>query len=247
VSRERSGIVETTDMETTIDHRVELRPPQVTAWTTLRVWPARGLARSTALLLAPGAGSNFDEPVLSALATGLSARGLVVGTFDFAYRNAGRRPPDPRERLERAFHDVLATFVDVARARHHVLGGRSLGGRMATHLAAAGAGAGVVALAYPLHPRGRPDPRRTAHWPDIKVPLLFVHGDRDHMCPVTALDAARSTRLRNTASTAHVVAGADHGFALAARDARTSADVRAELIAAVDGWVTRTFEEGEHG
>jgi hypothetical protein len=232
-------------VDTTIDHRVELRPPQVTPWTRLRVWPARDLGRSTALLLAPAAGSNLDEPVLSALARGLSARGVVVGTFDFAYRHAGRRPPDPRERLERAFHDVLTTFAEVAGARHHVLGGRSLGGRVATHLAAVGAGAGVVALAYPLHPGGRPDPRRTAHWPAITVPLLFVHGDRDHTCPVAALDAARSAWLRNAANTARVVAGADHGFALRARDARTAADVDAEIIAAVDGWITQTFEDGE--
>jgi uncharacterized protein len=234
-------------MSGTIGHRVDLRPPQSTASTTLRVWPAAGPARSTALLLAPAAGSTLDERVLSTLARGLSARGVAVGTFNFAYRHAQRRVPDPREWLERAFADVLAAFIDLAPARHHVLGGRSMGGRIASHLAAAGTGSGVIMLAYPLHPRRMPDARRTAHWPDITVPVLFVHGERDPLCPVTALDAARREKLRNAESTVHVVAGADHGFALRARDPRTAADVDAELIATVDGWVATTYEEDEHG
>jgi predicted alpha/beta-hydrolase family hydrolase len=229
------------------DHRVELRPPQVTAWTRLRIWSAPGPLRSTALLLAPGAGSDLNEPVLARLAGGLSARGVVVGAFDFAYRHARRRPPDRRDRLERAFSDALSTFAGLTGARCHVLGGRSLGGRVASHLAATGTGAGVLALAYPLHPGGTPDARRTAHWPDITVPVLFVHGDRDPLCPVDALAAARATHLRNAATTVHVVAGADHGFALGARDPRTPADVTAELVDAVDGWLTRTFEEDRHG
>jgi uncharacterized protein len=234
-------------MSGTIAHRVDLRPPQSIARTALHVWPAQGPQRPTALLLAPAAGSNLNERVLSTLGRGLSERGVTVGTFDFAYRQAQRRLPDPRERLECAFRDVLAAFADVAPARNHVLGGRSMGGRIATHLAAGGTGDGVVTLAYPLHPRGSPDPRRTAHWPDITVPVLFVHGDRDPLCPVDALEAARRTQLRNAASTVHVIAGADHGFAVRARDGRAAADVQAELIATVDAWLTRTFEENEHG
>jgi hypothetical protein len=236
-------------MNSTIAHRVELRPPQIIARTAMRVWPAQGSQRSTALLLAPAAGSNLNERVLSTLARGLSERGVAVGTFDFAYRQAQRRMPDPRERLERAFTDVMSAFADLVPARRYVLGGRSMGGRIASHLAAAGVpqAAGVLALAYPLHPRGKPDPRRTAHWPDITVPVLFVHGDRDPLCPVDALEAARRTRLRNAASTVQVIAGADHGFAVRVRDGRPAGDVRAELIATVDAWLTRTFEEDDHG
>ena len=230
-----------------VDHEVELRPPQVTTSTRLRVWPATGASRSTAVLLAPGARSNYDEPVLSKLARGLSARGVVVGTFDFAYRHAGRRLPDRRDRLERAFHDVLSAFRSVSGVRRHVLGGRSLGGRIASHLVAASTGDGVLALAYPLHPGGRSDPRRTAHWPDITAPVLFVHGDRDPLCPVDALAAACAAHLRSAAGTVHVVAGADHGFALRARDPRTSADVERELVTCVEGWIAGTFEEDGHG
>ncbi|HSK98056.1 MAG TPA: alpha/beta family hydrolase [Euzebyales bacterium] len=229
------------------DHQVEMRPPQVTARTRLRVWSRSGPTRSTALLLAPAAGSNLDEPALSTLGRGLSARGVVVGAFDFAYQHARRRPPDRRDRLERAFHDALSVFAGLTGAQRHVLGGRSLGGRIASHLAASGTGAGVLALAYPLHPGGEPDPLRTAHWPDITVPVLFVHGDRDRLCPVSALAGARATWLRNAPSTVHVVAGADHGFRVRARDPRTAAEVAAELVATVDRWISCTFEEDGHG
>jgi hypothetical protein len=235
------------DLRPTVDYEVELRPPQVTTSTRLRVWPATGASRSTAVLLAPGARSSCDEPVLSKLARGLSARGVVVGTFDFAYRHAGRRAPDRHDRLERAFHDVLSTFGTVSGARRHVLGGRSMGGRIASHLVAAGTGDGVLALAYPLHPGGTPDPRRTAHWPDLTRPVLFVHGDRDRLCPVDAIVAACATHLRGAAGTVHVVAGADHGFALRASDPRTAAHVERELVTCVDGWLARTFEEDGHG
>lgn len=232
-------------MSDIIEQRVDLRPPQVSPQTLLRVRPARGTPRPAALLLAPGAGSDLAEPVLSGLARGLSQRGVAVGTFNFAYRQAGRRPPDRRDRLERAFEDVLGAFAALTGARHQVLGGRSLGGRVASLLAAGGTGAGVVALAYPLHPGGRPDPRRTEHWPRITAPMLFVHGDRDRMCPVGDLDAARARYLCAAAHRAHVVAGADHGFALRTRDPRTRADVTAELVGVVDAWLCETFEEDD--
>lgn len=235
-------------MDETIELRVELRQPQVTAETLLRVRRAAATARPVALLLAPAAGSALDEPALTTLARGLSARGVAVGTFNFAYRQAaGRRPPDRRDRLERAFEDVLAAFARVSGARHHVLGGRSMGGRIASLVAAGGTGDGVVALAYPLHPNGREDPRRTAHWPAIARPVLFVHGDRDRLCPVPALDAARAAHLTAAPHAAHVVVGADHGFRLRRDDPRSAGDVRAELVATVDGWLTATFEEDHHG
>jgi dienelactone hydrolase len=77
--------------------------------------------------------------------------------------------------------------------------------------------------------------------------MLFVHGDRDRLCPVGDLDAARARHLTSAVHRAHVVAGADHGFVVRKRHGRTAADVRAELIDTVDGWLAETFEEDDHG
>jgi predicted alpha/beta-hydrolase family hydrolase len=225
-------------------YQVKLTQPQAVETTTMLRWsPARTPVRDATLVLGHGAGSGREERTLVALAAGLADRGVAVATFDFAYRAAGRRPPDRMDRLRRAFLDVAAAAVARGAATRVVLGGRSMGGRVASLLAADGHGDGVVALGYPLCPGGRrpPDPRRTAHWPGIRVPVLFVHGDRDRLCPVDELDAARRGHLRDTAHHAHVVAGADHGLATRKRDGRSVAEVDAELVDAVDGWLRRTW------
>lgn len=231
------------------DQQVKLRAPQAVDSTTLRVWRPPSSPRDVALLLAPGAGSALDERVLVAVAAGLADRGVNTATFNFAYREAGRRPPDRADRLVRTFVDVLDAFAVLTGECRTVVGGRSLGGRVATMLAAASHGAGAVALGYPLCPGGRPqpDPRRTAHWPRIAVPLLFVHGDRDRLCPVEALDRARHEHLRDTAHCAHVVSGADHGFGVRVRDDRSPADVEVELVETIDRWLRSTIEEDPDG
>lgn len=233
-------------MKQVTDVEVKLTPPQVVDATALRIWRPSADMRPTALLLGHAAGSALDERVLVAVASGLSAAGVTVGTFNFPYRQAGaRRPPDRADRLRSAFADVADAFSTRSAAETVVVGGRSMGGRIASHLAADGAGDGVVALAYPLRPGGRmpPDPRRSAHWPRITVPVLFVHGDRDPWCPVPELDAARAGQLRSAVHRAHVIAGADHGFRVVRGDPRSSREVVDELVGTIDAWLSHTFEK----
>lgn len=230
--------------------QVKLTQPQAVDSTSVLLWtPSSDGARDCALVLGHGAGSGLDEPTLVAVAGGLADRGVVTATFNFGYRAAARRPPDRMDRLQRAFLDVVDAVTAPSGAGRVVLGGRSMGGRVASLLAADDHGDGVVALGYPLCPGGRPppDPRRTAHWPRIMVPVLFVHGDRDRLCPVDDLDAARHEHLRGTAHHAHVVEGADHGFATRRRDGRTVAEVGTELVDAIDGWLRRTLEADHVG
>lgn len=135
------------------------------------------------LLLAHGAGAGQTSRFMVETARALAERGVTTATFDFPYVVAGRRVPDKAPVLEHAWREAITA------ARAHkafaslplCIGGKSMGGRIASHVAAQGADglAGLVYLGYPLHPPGRPDQRRDTHLPDIKEPMLFVQGTRD--------------------------------------------------------------------
>ena len=162
------------------------------------------------LILAHGAGAGRSHPFMVAFARGLSDRGIDVVTFDFPYMQQRRHVPDKAPVLERSFLDE----IDRARAAggRLFIGGKSMGGRIATHLGARGVDgvAGIIALGYPLHPPGKPEQLRDAHLPDIRVPLLIVQGERDafgtpeELKPVLARMAADVTL--------HVVERADHSL-----------------------------------
>jgi uncharacterized protein len=141
-------------------------------------------ARSGTLLLFPGAGSGRDQSTLVRVdraVTELSRWSAVRA--DFPYRKAGRRAPDKPDVLMTAVREELAA---IGGRRNVVVGGRSMGGRICSMVAAGADGVappkrllGVVTISYPLHPPGRPDRLRVEHLPDVAVPWLFVQGTRD--------------------------------------------------------------------
>ena len=219
-------------------HAVPLGPGQSTTATVYRAASPAGRL----LVLAHGAGAGQHHPFMTAIASRLAARGIAVVTFDFGYIHAGRKVPDRAPVLEACFGSVIdwATGRDEFAAHRLLIGGKSMGGRMATHLAAAGfvahAGAGptlsgVVALGYPLHPPGKPQQLRVAHLHAIRAPWLIVQGSRDTF---GTPDELRPVVAGMTAAvTLHVVDGGDHSFAVA----RTPRD--AVLTAVADeivGW-----------
>jgi len=132
---------------------------------------------------APGAGGHKNDRAMLGIAEALGARGIEVVRFNFPYRERGSRRPDPMPSLRAAFDAAVAG----ARADfpHHklIIGGRSMGGRVASMMAADGfACDGLLLFAYPLHPAGQPDKLRDAHLPRIKVPVLCFNGTRDKLC-----------------------------------------------------------------
>ena len=135
---------------------------------------------SHGLLLAHGAGTNQDHRVMVGLRDRLAGAGLRVLTFNYPYTERGSKSPDRAERLvecHRAAADILQVGVDLL-----FLAGRSMGGRMATYLVAEGyPAAGVILYAYPLHPPGKPESLRVAHFPQVTVPMLFFQGTRDSL------------------------------------------------------------------
>jgi predicted alpha/beta-hydrolase family hydrolase len=152
--------------------------------TTGRLYRAER-ASGVTVVLAHGAGAGQDHPFMVRFATGLSARGLTVVTFDFLYRAAGRRAPDRGPVLERTFADVIAEVrarADVGKGRL-ILGGKSMGGRIASQLAAKSSEGidRLFFLGYPLHPPGRPAKLRVEHLARVGRPMLFVQGTRDKL------------------------------------------------------------------
>ncbi len=186
--------------------------------------PARFEAhRTPVVVLAHGAGADMRHAFLEFFAAALAERGLAVVRFQFPYMEraaGGTRPPDPQDVLLDTYQEVLLASSQRTGSPPGPLfiGGKSLGGRMATILAAEGRvrPSGLVLLGYPLHPAGKPSAERAAHLPRCRAPLLFVQGDRDPLCDLALLRESR--RALRIAGSLHVVPGGDHSFALPARD-----------------------------
>jgi hypothetical protein len=159
---------------------------------------------------APGASANIDDPFALYCVEHLPPRGIAVMRFQFLYKERGRAGPDPNPVLEETWRAVLARARAAASGAQLVAGGRSMGGRIASQVVAAGEAVDALALfAYPLHPPGRPAQRRDEHLPGISVPTLFCSGTRDDFgTPDELREAAAGVR----ASRVHLLEAADHGF-----------------------------------
>jgi hypothetical protein len=165
-----------------------------------------------ALVLAHGAGAGQLSSFMVQTARAFASRGVSTATFDFPYITARRKVPDRAPVLEQAWRDV----IDAARREFASLplfiGGKSMGGRIATHVAAqkgVGALSGLLLLGYPLYPPGRPEQRRDAHLPDIVEPILFVQGEKDAF---GRTDEIKALLPRLQHATVHEIAGGDHSF-----------------------------------
>jgi predicted alpha/beta-hydrolase family hydrolase len=176
-------------------------------------YPAEGGAAAV-LVLAHGAGAGQKHPFMVAAAKGLAARHISVVTFDFPYMRERRHVPDKAVVLESAFREAIDATREWSGITQVFIGGKSMGGRMATHLGAQGLEGllGIVALGYPLHPPGRPDKPRSEHLPSIRVPVLIVQGERDTFGTPDELKPVIATMTAKV--TLYVVAGGDHSLAV---------------------------------
>ncbi len=200
--------------------------------------------RRATLILAHGAGAPQQHPFMVTFARALSKRGLDVVTFNFLYTEQRRKVPDRMPQLiacYRATIDTVRNAVPSARERLFI-GGKSMGGRAATHVAADDRTlplAGIVLLGYPLHPPGRLDQLRDAHLPSVARPMLFVQGTRDAFGTPSELKPILASLEPLPAL--HHVEGGDHSFKIAGRDAKTrQAAVYAEIQDTIVDWIHRT-------
>ena len=182
---------------------------------------------------APGAGSNINDPFGKYLGSRLAAAGASLVRFQFPYMETEKRRPDRPVLLEATWREVIDRFErDSDRL---VVGGRSMGGRIASQVVAQGTQVNALALfAYPLNPPYNPAVSRDGHLPDVDVPTLFCSGTRDNFASPDDLIAA-AANMKN--ATVHKLDGADHNFAVLKSSSRSREDVWKEAVDVMLGWV----------
>jgi len=182
---------------------------------------------------AHGAGGHKDDRGMTRAAQALEAAGFSVVRFNFPYREKGSGRPDPMPVLKASIAEVVARVREERAPRRLVIGGRSMGGRAASMLAADGfACDGLLLLAYPLHPAGQPEKLRDAHLPRIEVPVLCINGTRDALCERGLMDRT----LKSRSWRMHWLEGADHSFHVLKSSGRTDDDVMAEVGSTARDW-----------
>jgi predicted alpha/beta-hydrolase family hydrolase len=193
---------------------------------------------NTTIILAHGAGANQLSGFMKLFASGLAQRGFDALTFNFLYTEQGRGAPDQKAKLELCYQAVIdaASRHQKLKSNRLVIGGKSMGGRIASQVAAAGDEriAGLVFLGYPLHPPGQPQKLRTDHWPSIKVPMLFVQGTRDSLGTPDEINPILK-KLKLPAQI-YVIETGDHSFKVQKSGGIAQADVFERAMDHIAKW-----------
>jgi hypothetical protein len=198
--------------------------------------PAPNGDGSTVFVCAHGAGGNMADKSMLTVTRALGARGLSIVRFNFLYKEKRSSRPDPMPKLKETTEAVVARVRSELRPNTLIIGGRSMGGRAASMLAADGFDcSGLLLLAYPLHPPGKPDQLRDAHLPSIRVPVLCVNGTRDPFCTPELM---KGVLERVTAPWQMLwLETADHSFHVLKSSGKTDAQVIGEVADAAETWV----------
>ena len=176
----------------------------------------------------------FDRG-MAATAEEMRGRGMDVVRFNFLYKEKKSGRPDPMPLLEQTVAAVVARVRDELAPRRLIIGGRSMGGRAASMLASRGFDAdGLLLLAYPLHPAGKPTQLRDAHLPSIQMPTLCINGTRDALCTRELMERVLDRVGANFQM--HWIEGADHSFHVLKSSGRTDAQVMEEIGGVSERW-----------
>ncbi|HEV7745275.1 MAG TPA: alpha/beta fold hydrolase [Pyrinomonadaceae bacterium] len=208
--------------------------------TALLYAAAKKLRLGITLILGHGAGAGQLHPFMSLFASGLAERGIDVMTFNFVYMEQRRGAPDPKAKLEACYQAVIDAALKHKKLKGNrlAIGGKSMGGRIASQVAAqpesSGEIAALVFLGYPLHPPGRRDKLRDAHLPDIKSPMLFVQGARDTFGTPDELRAV--FKKHHLSPTLHVVEGGDHSLKVP-KSLGPQEQIYASVMDTIIGWL----------
>jgi predicted alpha/beta-hydrolase family hydrolase len=215
--------------------------------TTAVYEPGAGKSAELPLFVcAHGAGGNRSDRGMLATANAFREHGIGVVRFNFLYKERGGNRPDPMPLL------IDTTAAVVARAREElsperlVIGGRSMGGRAASMMAADGYSAdGLLLLAYPLHPAGQPGKLRDAHLPKIRMPVLAFSGTRDPLCTRELMERALATVTAPWEM--QWIDGADHSFHVLKSSGTNDAAVMDRIATTSAAWLARLPKSGRSG
>ena len=226
---------------------------------TALLYPAeKGKRVGTTVILGHGAGAGQHTPFMRLFARGLAERGCDVLTFDFVYMEQRKKVPDRNDKLELCYRAIVDAAAKHKKLKDNrlVIGGKSMGGRIASQVAAYLAGnpkaedssegiadgwlrpmlSGLVFLGYPLHPPGRTDKLRDAHLPDIKAPMLFIQGSRDAFGTEEEIrDLIKRLKLP---ATLYAVAQGDHSLKVPKSTGTTQDEVYQTCLSAITGWMS---------
>jgi predicted alpha/beta-hydrolase family hydrolase len=180
----------------------------------------------TAAIIAHGAGGNMDSPAIEGLQSRLAQGGVTAVRFNFIYSERKKGSPDRESILIACWRSIADWVKNEVQPERLFVGGRSMGGRMASYLVAGGYPVdGIFFVAYPLHPPGKTDRLRKEHLPGIAVPMLFVSGTEDPFARRDLLEPL----VNGLGARLHWIEGADHGFKVPKKSGRTVRDVEDEV------------------
>lgn len=193
------------------------------------------------LALAHGAGAGMRHSFMETMAAGLGERGVATLRFQFPYMEAGKKRPDAKSILAATWRAAIAAAAPLAKGRPLFIGGKSMGGRIASEVAAAGATeriAGLVFFGYPLHAAGKPSTDRAAHLGSITAPMLFLQGTRDALANLDLIREVTSALGRG--ARLHIIDDGDHSFRVRKRSGRDDAAAWAEACDTAATWMHAT-------
>lgn len=199
-----------------------------------------GLPQQPRFIFAHGAGADMDHAFMEQVAEGLAEQGIRVIRFNFPYmvkraEDGKRRPPDRAPKLLDAFRQVIS---EQAQGQPVVIGGKSMGGRMASLLAEEALVAGVACLGYPFHPPGKPEKYKGEHLASLSKPCLILQGERDtfgqreELSEFSLSDSVRVTFLPD----------GDHSFTPRKRSGFTESGNIAAAVAALSQFILEVYD-----
>ncbi len=181
----------------------------------------------------------MHHPFMQAVAEQLAAQKIATLRYQFPYMEKGKKSPDSQTTLCATIVSAVETAKKAARGLPLLAGGKSMGGRLTSLVAAEGRlpdVQGLILFGFPLHAAGKPSSERGAHLAEVNVPMLFLQGTRDRLAE---LDLIRPLcRHLGKRASLHIIEGGDHSFHVLKRSGRTDADVQNELGETVGSWVS---------